>query len=48
MRVHDFSKAIDDSQGFGLAGESETLALKVHGVAGSRFSRDVGRKETVS
>ena len=44
---HDFRKAINDSQGFGFAGEGETLALKIHSVAGSRFIRHARRKETV-
>ena len=44
---HHLGEAVDDSQGFGLAGESETLALKIHGVAGAGFIRGVRGKHTV-
>ncbi len=42
-----FGKTVNEGQGLGLAGRSETLALEIHSVAGAWFGGGVGGKEPV-
>ena len=39
-----FGETVDQGQGFGFARGVETLALEIHGVAGTGFDGGVGRK----